>query len=191
RSQINPHFLFNTLNSIGELVHESADLAEKAVEKLAFIFRYTLRMSNQNFISLSDEMSLVSTYLDLEKIRFGDRLDIHIRMDHDVKDVQMPGFILQTLVENCIKHGIAKILHNGRVSVEAFREDDFLICEVFDNGPGIDLTRIYKSTGLSNSIARVENIYGVKNLLYFENTGNGTLVRLKIPLAGTIRAQQA
>ena len=182
RSQINPHFLFNTLNSIGELVHESADLAEEAVEKLAFIFRYTLRMSSQNFVSLADEISLISTYLDLEKIRFGERLDVHIEIDSDVKDVQVPSFIISTLVENCIKHGIAKILHSGLVSIEAFKEDDFLVVEVVDNGPGIDLSRIYKSTGLSNSIARMENIYEMKNLLAFENTGKGTYVKLRIPL---------
>ncbi|GAB4426911.1 MAG: hypothetical protein OHK0039_45040 [Bacteroidia bacterium] len=182
RSQINPHFLFNTLNSIGELVHESADLAEQAVEKLAFIFRYTLKKSSQNFVPLGEEISLISTYLELEKIRFSDRLDVHISVDADVKDVQIPAFILSTLVENCIKHGISKILGKGLVSVEAFRDGDFLVCEVVDNGPGIDLTRIYKSTGLSNSIARLENIYDLKNLLYFENTGEGTYVRLKIPL---------
>ncbi|WNJ16265.1 histidine kinase [Pontibacter sp. G13] len=182
RSQINPHFLFNTLNSIGELVHESAELAEEAVEKLAFIFRYTLKKSSENFVALGDEMSLITTYLELEKIRFGERLDTHIEVAPDVRDISIPAFILQTLVENCIKHGIAKILHKGLVSVVAFREEGFLVCEVVDNGPGIDLSRIFKSTGLSNSIARLENIYERKNLLHFENTGDGTYVRLKIPL---------
>ncbi|MDX1909111.1 MAG: histidine kinase [Bacteroidia bacterium] len=182
RSQINPHFLFNTLNSIGELVHESPKLAEQAIEKLAFIFRYTLKMSSQNFVPLSSEMNLITTYLDLEKIRFGERLDTHIEIEPDIKEVPIPAFILSTLVENCIKHGISKILHKGLVSVEAFRDEDFLVCEVVDNGPGIDMTRIHKSTGLSNSLARLENIYDRKNLLYFENTGQGTYVRLKIPL---------
>lgn len=182
RSQINPHFLFNTLNSISYLVHESPDLAEEAIEKLAFIFRYTLQMSSQNFVALSKEMELISAYLDLEKVRFGERLDIHIEIDPEVKDIQLPSFILSTLVENCIKHGISKILGKGLISIEAFREENFMVCEVIDNGPGIDLTRIHKSTGLSNSIARLENIYDIKNLLYFENTGNGTLVRLKIPI---------
>lgn len=182
RSQINPHFLFNTLNSIGELVHESAERAEQAIEKLAFIFRYTLKKSSENFVPLSEEINLITTYLELEKIRFAERLDVHIEVEPGTKDVPIPAFILQTLVENCIKHGIAKILHKGLVSVEAFREDAFLVCEVVDNGPGIDLSRIHQSTGLSNSIARLENIYDLKNLLYFENTGEGTYVRLKIPL---------
>ncbi|MDP5171069.1 MAG: histidine kinase [Bacteroidia bacterium] len=182
RSQINPHFLFNTLNSIGELVHESAEMAEAAVEKLAFIFRYTLNKSSQNFVPLSEEMKLITTYLELEKIRFGDRLETQILIHPEVKDIPIPAFILQTLVENCIKHGIAKILHNGFVSIEARREGDTLVCDVFDNGPGIDLTRIYRSTGLSNSISRMENLYDQKNLLYFENTGDGTLVRMKVPI---------
>jgi len=182
RSQINPHFLFNTLNSIGELVHESADLAEQAVEKLAYIFRYTLNKSSQNYVALSEEMNLISTYLDLEKIRFGDRLNVHIDVAAEIKETQIPAFILMTLTENCIKHGIAKILRDGKVSLDCFKEGDELVCEVFDNGPGIDLTRIYKSTGLSNSIARLENIYDRKNLLSFENTGDGTLVTMRIPL---------
>ncbi|MEM7657819.1 MAG: hypothetical protein AAF399_16965, partial [Bacteroidota bacterium] len=125
---------------------------------------------------------LITTYLDLEKIRFGDRLMMKIDISPDVKEVPIPAFILSTLVENTIKHGIAKILHPGIVSVKGFREGDFLVCEVVDNGPGIDLSRIYKSHGLSSSISRLENIYDLKNLLYFENTGEGTYVRMKIPL---------
>ncbi|MEO1448854.1 MAG: histidine kinase, partial [Bacteroidota bacterium] len=182
RSQINPHFLFNTLNSIGELVHESADLAEEAIGKLAYIFRYTLDKSSENFVSLGDEMKLIRTYLDLEKIRFGDRLNVTLEVGDRTKEIQIPAFIVSTLVENTIKHGISKILHDGQVTVRSFREEEYLTCEVIDNGPGIDLTRIYKSHGLSNSISRLENIYDQKNLLYFENTGNGTYVRLQIPL---------
>lgn len=187
RSQINPHFLFNTLNSIGELVHESAELAESAIEKLAFIFRYTLKKSSQNFVPLSEEIGLISTYLDLEKIRFGDRLNTEISISPEIKETPIPAVILQTLVENCIKHGIAKILHKGIVTIEARAEGDFLVCDVYDNGPGIDITRIYRSTGLSNSIARLENLYDQKNLLQFENTGEGTLVRMRIPLKGPER----
>jgi signal transduction histidine kinase len=183
RSQINPHFLFNTLNSITELVHESADLAEQAVEKLAFILRFTTKRSNEHFLPLHDEMSLIRTYLELEQIRFGERLQIEINVAPNTREVMIPSFILQTLVENCVKHGISKILHQGFVGVTSFKEGDFLVCEVVDNGPGIDLSRIYRSTGLSNSISRLEKIYDMKNLLYFENTGEGTLVRMRIPLA--------
>ncbi len=182
RSQINPHFLFNTLNSITELVHESADLAEQAVEKLAFILRFTTKKSNEQFLQLHDEMDLIRTYLELEQIRFGKRLQTEIEIAPETKDVYVPSFILQTLVENCIKHGISKILYEGSVSIKSYLENDFLVCKVYDNGPGIDLTRIYKSTGLSNSISRLEKLYDLKNLLEFENTGDGTLVTMRIPL---------
>jgi signal transduction histidine kinase len=183
RSQINPHFLFNTLNSITELVHESADLAEEAVEKLAFILRFTTKRSNEHFLPLQEEMSLIRTYLELEQIRFGERLQVGIDIATDTRDVMIPSFILQTLVENCIKHGIAKILHQGFVGVKTYKDGEFLVCEVTDNGPGIDVSRIFRSTGLSNSISRLENIYDMKNLLYFENTGQGTLVRMRIPMS--------
>ncbi|RMG27313.1 MAG: hypothetical protein D6730_07450 [Bacteroidetes bacterium] len=182
RSQINPHFLFNTLNSLTELVHESADLAEEAIEKLAFIFRYTLKKSSENFVSLSEEIKLISTYLDLEKIRFGDRLEIQIDVNPEVKDVDIPAFVIQTFVENCIKHGIAKILDKGLVAIQAYKEDNFLVCEVYDNGPGIDLGRVHQSTGLNNVIARLENIYDLKDLVKFENTGSGTLVTMRVPI---------
>jgi len=182
RSQINPHFLFNTLNSIGELVHESADRAEAAVEKLAFIFRYTLNKSSENYVPLEEEVSLIRTYLEMEKIRFGEKLDIDIEIRDQMQGVPIPSFILLTLVENCIKHGVSKILHNGWVSVMAYKEGDFLVCDVEDNGPGIDVSRIYKSHGLSNSISRIENIYDMKDLFQFKTTGNGSLVSLKIPL---------
>ena len=180
RSQINPHFLFNTLNSITELVHESADLAEQAVEK-AFILRFTTKKSSEQFLPLQEEMSLIRTYLELEQIRFGTRLETEIEIDPKAQNVLVPSFIIQTLVENCIKHGIAKIMQSGFVSVKAWVKNSFLICEVFDNGPGIDLSRIYKSTGLSNSISRLETLYDMKNLLEFENTGNGTRVTMRIP----------
>jgi len=181
RSQINPHFLFNTLNSLTELVHESPERAEDAIEKLSFIFRYTTKESGRNLVMLRNEIRLVSTYLELEKIRFGDRLTFQINVDSEVMDTEIPAFFLQTLVENCIKHGISKVLYPGVVSIDAFHESGYLVVDVNDNGPGIDMSRIFKSTGLSNTIKRFENIYGLKNLLHFENTGNGTWVRVRVP----------
>jgi len=182
RSQINPHFLFNTLNSLTELVHESPERAEDAIEKLSFIFRYTTKESSKNLVPLRNEIKLISTYLELEKIRFGERLSFEIDVQPEVMDHLVPAFVLQTLVENCIKHGIAKVLYPGVVAIHAYQEDQFMIVTVRDNGPGIDHSRIFKSTGLSNTIKRFENIYGLKNLLHFENTGEGTLVYVKVPI---------
>jgi LytS/YehU family sensor histidine kinase len=182
RSQINPHFLFNTLNTISSLIHDSPDLAEEAVEKLAFIFRYTLRHSSQNLVSMENELSLVSTYLEIEKIRFGERLNVQLEMEPEVREQTLPAFVVQTLVENCIKHGVAKIIGKGIVSIDAYKEENYMICEIYDNGPGINVERINKGTGLNNILTRLEKTYNEEDLLKFENTGEGTLVRLKIPL---------
>lgn len=182
RSQINPHFLFNTLNTISALIHDAPDDAEEAVEKLAFIFRYTLKHSDRAFVKLKEELSLIRTYLDIEKLRFGARLTVHYEIEREMEDVELPALVLQTIVENCIKHGIAKIIDPGVIRIAARPEAENMILEIEDNGPGIDLSRIHSSTGLNNIITRFEQIYQIKNLLYFENTGQGTLVKIKIPL---------
>ena len=182
RSQINPHFLFNTLNTISALVHDAPDDAEKAVEKLAFIFRYTLKHSSQNLVTFKDELSLVLTYLEIEQMRFGTRMELRYEVEQDVLEYTLPAFVIQTLIENCVKHGIAKIIDKGVISIQIKKETDAIICRITDNGPGIDLTKIHSSTGLNNISTRLQEIYHIKNLLYFENTGNGTLVIIKIPI---------
>lgn len=182
RSQINPHFLFNTLNTISSLIHEEPDEAEEAVEKLAFIFRYTLKHSNQNLVPMRSELSLVKTYLEIEKLRFGDRMEVRYEVESLMEEVMVPAFVVQTLIENCVKHGIGKIIGKGLILIEVWEEDGYMVCEIFDNGPGIDLSRVNASTGLNNILTRLEQIYQMKNLLYFENTGRGTRVTLKIPI---------
>ena len=182
RSQINPHFLFNTLNTISSLIHDAPDDAEEAVEKLAFIFRYTLKKSSENFVSFKDELSLVTTYLDIEKMRFGSRLNLIYEIDQNIMERKLPALMIQTIVENSIKHGIARILDNGFVAIRIWEEDGFTVSEIEDNGPGIDVSKVNTSTGLTNTMTRLEQIYQMKNLLYFENTGNGTKVTLKIPI---------
>lgn len=181
RSQINPHFLFNTLNTISALIHDDPDDAEVAVEKLAFIFRYTLKNSDKATVTLKDELSLVRTYLDIEKIRFGERLQLQLDIDESLLEVSLPAFVVQTVVENCIKHGIAKIIGKGIVSIKVSLKGDLVCCEIEDNGPGIDQKRIFASTGLSNTHTRMSQIYGRDDLLVFENTGNGTKVTILLP----------
>lgn len=182
RSQINPHFLFNTLNTISALIHDAPDEAEEAVEKLALIFRYTLKTSSDDFASIGSEISLIRNYLAIEKLRFGDRLKTDISIDEAVEEEKLPSLVLQTIVENCIKHGIAKIIGPGVVRISAGKtpEGDTRI-EIYDNGPGIDLSRIRASTGLSNVLTRMERIYDRSDLISFENTGDGTRVTLHLP----------
>ncbi len=182
RSQINPHFLFNTLNTISSLIHDAPDLAEEAVEHLAFIFRYTLKTSSEQFATLKDEMQLIRHYLDIEKIRFGKRLNIDIQIEEECLDTLIPSLVIQTLVENCIKHGISKLTKDGLIQIKFFKENEFLTGIIYDNGPGIQMENIHKGTGLNNILTRLEQIYGKNHTIQLENTGNGTKVLLKIPI---------
>ncbi len=182
RAQINPHFLFNTFNSIAELIHSSPAGAEAALEKLAWIIRYTLRFSKDNFVDLSDELTLVRTYLELEQIRFADRLTVEIEVEPGLERVPMPAFVLQTVVENCIKHGIARVTHAGVVRLQVGCLGETVEIRVYDNGPGIDPARITQGTGLRNILERLQVLYGREDLIHFENTGSGTAVTLRLPL---------
>jgi hypothetical protein len=183
RAQINPHFLFNTFNSITELIHVAPQKAEEALEKLAFIIRYTLKVSNQTFVPLADEMLLVQTYLAIEQIRFGeDRFVYQIDWPQNLGKIPIPALVIQTVVENCIKHGISKITKQGVVRISSFVVNNILILEIYDNGPGIDLEKIDKGTGLKNIIERMGKIYNPKDRIEFEKKAEGTLVRLKFEI---------
>lgn len=186
RSQINPHFLFNTLNTISALIHYKPDLAEEAVEKLAFIFRYTLKYSNENFVTIKNEMSLVKSYLDIEQLRFGEQLEVFISVQPEAEKVELPAFCIQTLVENCIKHGLSNVLYVGQVKIDIFIQDNELICKVYDNGVGIDMNRKNKGTGVNNIESRLKKLYHREDLLLFEKLEQGTLVTMKIPLIENI-----
>jgi signal transduction histidine kinase len=186
RAQINPHFLFNTFNSIAELIHSSPAGAEAALEKLAWIIRYTLRFSKDNFVELGNELTLVRTYLELEQIRFADRLTVEVIVEEGLGRVPMPAFVLQTVVENCIKHGIARVTYSGLVRVQVQRQGDTVQIYVFDNGPGIDPVRIDQGTGLRNIRERLHVLYNRDDLIHFTNTGQGTLVSLRLPVQARV-----
>lgn len=181
RSQINPHFLFNTLNTISSLIHDNPEMAEQAVENLAFIFRYTLRTSGENFVTVEGEMTLVKKYLEIEEFRFGENLEVKIEIEETCKECELPALVIQTIVENCIKHGIAKILTKGIVSIRIIDLGDRYKTIIEDNGPGIRSDRISMGTGLNNIHSRLHSLYGNSDILTFENTGNGTRVTLTLP----------
>lgn len=136
RAQINPHFLFNALNSIAALIGEEPARAEETVERLAEVFRYTLRRSDHEWVRLDEELAFVRCYLDLETTRFGRRLGVSVVAEPGVGEAVVPAMIIQTLVENAVKHGIAAVAGRGRVEVRAERAGARLRIQVRDNGPG-------------------------------------------------------
>ena len=135
QSQINPHFLYNALNSIASLAHTDADKTEKMALSLSDLFRHSINRKGEKVNTLGDELSLVRNYLEIEQIRFGDRLDFSIDVEPDLLAVEIPMFILQPLVENAIKHGISKTEGKGEIVLKVNKKDKGILISVQDNGP--------------------------------------------------------
>ena len=191
RAQINPHFLFNALNAIAGLIEKQPAKAEETVERLAEVFRYTLRRSESEWVRLGDEMDFIQAYLEIEQARFGERLHVSIEVAQEVADARIPAMIVQTLVENAIKHGVASIRGPGFVEIRAFRSDSGLVIEILDNGPGFEETdplqtaQSEKSTGygLRNVRERLDGYFEQGASLDLGREGNMTVVRIQIPIS--------
>ena len=136
RAQINPHFLFNALNSIAALIAIEPEQAELTVERLAELFRYALRRSDKEWVHVEDEMAFVQCYLDVEETRFHERLQVRVERDEAACRALVPAMMVHTLVENAVKHGIAATRGAGRIEVRVSRQDGALHIEVRDSGPG-------------------------------------------------------
>jgi LytS/YehU family sensor histidine kinase len=192
RAQINPHFLFNSLNSIAELIHADPDKAEACVQRLAEIFRYILRRAAQEFVPLADELQMAQAYLDIERARFGDRLRVETAVDARSLQHLIPNLVLQPLVENAVKHGLSRKLGPGHVRIAASVTDGTLTLTVADDGLGMTdatLAAVYeRGVGLRNLRDRLVRLYGAAHLPEISSApGAGTAVRLRLP-ARTVEA---
>lgn len=189
KMQLHPHFLFNTLHSISALMHENVELADKMVARLGEFLRMTLRNSGASEITLEEEVKFLECYLDIERIRFEDRLTVSFEIEPSVLAVRVPNLIMQPIVENAIRHGIAPRAGPARLAIRARRRSDSLLLEVEDNGPGLseasDRTgnEAAGGLGLRNTRGRLERFYGSPERLQLENLpSGGLLVTLRIPL---------
>ncbi len=158
-ARINPHFLYNSLNSIAGLIHEDADKAEDMTIELSKLFRATTGRNEELTHKISEEINLVKSYLQIEQMRFGNRLKYEIEVDPNLKEIVIPRFLLQPLVENAIKHGISKIKENGIIRLQIFEKADEIHIEIHDNGPefGQALSGGY---GLKSVREKLRLIYG-------------------------------
>jgi two-component system, LytTR family, sensor kinase len=184
-SQINPHFLFNTLTSVSSLIRSEPEKARTLIVKLSGLLRRLLR-SQEHFVTLREELDAIDEYLDIESIRFGPQLKIDKHIDPATLDLIVPSMLLQPLVENSIKHGLAQKLGEGRITIRSKRERDHAVIDIIDNGVGIpaaDAGRV-KGTGigLRNVNERLHVIYGANYQLQLDSVpGEGTCARILIP----------
>lgn len=189
RAQVNPHFLFNTLNAIAALIASDPKRAEMMVQRLSEVFRYVLVASEKETVTLDEELTFLDNYLRIERVRFGEKLTICENVDATVRSVRVPGLILQPLVENAIKHGLASRRENGVLEISASRQDDFLMLRISDDGDGFSVDRNGKvilnreGIGVKNVRERIEKMYGGKGQLILTNRSQGGAVaEVRIPI---------
>ncbi len=186
RAQVNPHFLFNALTTIGYLIQTAPERALGTLMRLSGLLRGVLK-SGEEFVSMGEELDLIEAYLDIERARFEERLRIHIDVPWDLRRVRIPALVIQTLVENAIKHGISECLAGGEVRITARLEDKKIVIAVIDTGVGVTEStlawRRARGFGLSNVQQRLERYgSGTVPLTIRSTPGTGTTVEIRIPL---------
>jgi len=184
-SQINPHFLFNTLTSISSLIRSQPETARTLIVKLSGLLRRLLR-SQEHFVTLREELEAIDEYLDIESIRFGPKLRIEKAIAPDTLDIVVPSMLLQPLVENSIKHGLSPKIGEGRITIRSTRENGHTIIDVIDNGVGVAPNHVNRvnagGIGLRNVNERLRVIYGANYQLQLDSVpGEGTCARIVIP----------
>jgi sensor histidine kinase YesM len=184
-SRVRPHFLFNTLNSISALIREEPEKAERTVERLAALLRFSLDAANQKTVAIREEIRVVRDYLEIEKTRFGERLKFSFDVEDAAEDFKIPPFAVQTLVENSIKHHISKRNAGGEIRVSAQIGKNFFRLEVWDDGAGFDESDISENHGLENLQARLSALYGEAATLKIERRDRFTVVSINISATET------
>jgi len=185
KSQINPHFLFNTLASISSLVRSQPETARMLITKLSGLLRRLLR-SHEHFVTLREEVESIDEYLDIEVVRFGPKLVVRKELAPDTLDIVVPSMILQPLVENSIKHGLSRKVGPGTIVIRSWRERGRALIEVEDDGMGVGLDRLDQpmstGIGLANVRERLQVIYGVTyQLRLTSEPGRGFRACIEVP----------
>lgn len=184
KMQLHPHFLFNTLNSISALLHKDVETADKMIARLGDFLRLTLRNSGRQEVTVSEELEFLKCYLEIERIRFQDRLTVEMSIEAQAADAQVPNLLLQPIVENAIRHGISASTAPGKLSIQAVCRNGSLQIRVKDNGPGLtgNGANYREGVGLQNTRARLEQLYGNQQRMKMYNSAEGGVtVELEMP----------
>jgi two-component system LytT family sensor kinase len=198
KMQLHPHFLFNTLNSISALLDEDAEAADQMLARLGDFLRLTLENSGAQQVTLQEELEFLRCYLEIEHVRFHDRLTVNMQIEPRTLDARVPNLILQPIVENAIRHGIVSRIAPGQIEISAGLSGDALQLQVKDNGPGLRLVEGGRATvkeglGLANTRARLAQMYGPAHRFEMADAPEGGLqVTLTIPFesSSTVLAQE-
>jgi sensor histidine kinase YesM len=200
KMQMHPHFLFNTLNSISALLDEDVDAADQMLARLGDLLRMTLENSGAQEVTLQEELEFLRCYLEIEQVRFHDRLTVNMHIEPETLDARIPNLILQPIVENAIKHGIVSRIAPGRIEISARRSGDTLQLQVKDNGPGLHQGespsgRVKEGLGLANTRARLEQMYRAGYRFEMRDVADpegGLQVTLEVPFvtSGAVRAAE-
>ncbi|HEY6358566.1 MAG TPA: histidine kinase [Vicinamibacterales bacterium] len=182
-ARIHPHFLFNTLNSLSALIPVDPERAETLLMRLSALLRSSLRLTEHHTIPLGDELDLVRSFVGIEQERLGSRLEVSCDLPSASPDGVVPPFLLQSLVENAIKHGIGHLESGGRLELSATREASHWHVEVRDNGPGFDLVDVPAGHGLDLAITRLDASFGAAASLTVDRRRGWCVVGVSLPVA--------
>jgi two-component system, LytTR family, sensor kinase len=188
RHQIEPHFLFNTLNAIAGLIREGRnDAAVNMIAGLSDLLRRVVNDSHRQEVPLGEEMEFLQKYLDIQKARFAERLELRVEVPRELSNARVPSLILQPIVENAVKHGIAKRAQGGAIEIRAARTNEWLTLNVYNDGPQLEAgwEKSNGGVGLSNVRTRLESLYGDGFELKMGNeNGRGVKVSVSVPFRG-------
>lgn len=183
KSQLNPHFLFNTLNMISSAMYEDVNTADKMIANLSAMLRTTLYSSDKTDYTLKEELDFLNLYIEIMKSRFNDKLEINFSIDESSRKGLVPHFLLQPLVENSIKYGMEN-LSGVTIDIETTKNNGRLILNIKDNGPGINYSRsevLSKGVGISNTIERLEKTFNDDFTFSWNNLESGVVFTINIP----------
>ncbi len=183
KMQLEPHFLFNTLNAISALVHNNPDGAERMVVRLSELLRMSLASADRDEVPLEEELRFLGVYLEIQLTRFGDRLRVRFAIPDVARSASVPNLLLQPLIENAIRHGLERRAAPLTVSIRAEREGDHLLLEIEDDGPGLPEESVRRNgVGLANTRSRLERLYGSDHRFDLTNRPEGgTRVSMSLP----------
>ncbi|HTY60615.1 MAG TPA: histidine kinase [Bacteroidota bacterium] len=181
RNQIHPHFLFNTLNAISSLMHKNVEAADEAIARLADILRATLEANGTQEVTLRQELGLLTQYIEIEKLRLGERLIVTLAIDKEAYDAMVPNLLLQPIVENAVRYGVSSQSRTGTVQISVRRTAEGLELKVANDGPGLP-EHVEEGIGIRNTRARLRQLYGTKqSFLMTDGSTGGVCVTLQIP----------